>query len=111
MGKCIRCGCTDEEACDHDGSPCFWVDQEHTLCSACLTEEEVDHLVSECRDPDAAPPLERVGPLGSFEVYSPGTWVAGEGWRPLGPMHRAMFGAAAEPVQLLIPFGSGSKSE
>lgn len=31
--RCVRCGCTEEHACE-DG--CSWVDDEHLLCSACL---------------------------------------------------------------------------
>ncbi len=42
-GVCRYCGCTDERACAHwvrddrvyEG--CEWVDEAHTICSACLT--------------------------------------------------------------------------
>jgi hypothetical protein len=35
-GICSSCGCADDNACaDEDGLPCWWVDDEHTLCSGC----------------------------------------------------------------------------
>jgi ParB family chromosome partitioning protein len=34
-GTCAVCGCTDDHACDDDGEPCHWVNEDHTLCSAC----------------------------------------------------------------------------
>lgn len=34
-GVCSVCGCSDEDACNDDGQPCHWVNEEHTLCSAC----------------------------------------------------------------------------
>lgn len=47
-GVCVKCGCTDEDcsACrDRTGEPCHWVDEAHTLCSACAegkpTREEL----------------------------------------------------------------------
>lgn len=45
-GICRECGCTDERACN---PPCVWVDETHTLCSACpphysLTEVGHDAL-------------------------------------------------------------------
>lgn len=41
-GTCSSCGCTDDRACVTDDGPCFWVDPERTLCSACedLDDEE-----------------------------------------------------------------------
>jgi hypothetical protein len=35
IGRCRVCGCTDDNACVTNGTPCSWVDAEHTLCSAC----------------------------------------------------------------------------
>lgn len=32
LGVCRVCGCVDEMACE---GGCTWVDDEHTLCSAC----------------------------------------------------------------------------
>lgn len=34
-GVCKICGCTDEQACITPDGPCCWVDEDHTLCSAC----------------------------------------------------------------------------
>jgi len=31
-GTCRVCGCTDDNACEQG---CWWVDEEHTLCSSC----------------------------------------------------------------------------
>jgi ParB/RepB/Spo0J family partition protein len=44
-GTCRVCGCTDEdcEQCiDKTGEPCTWVDETHTLCSACLSDSNED---------------------------------------------------------------------
>lgn len=36
-GVCQVCGCTDDRACiDDNGIPCTWVDETHTLCTACV---------------------------------------------------------------------------
>jgi len=35
-GVCRICGCTDNAACIVDGVPCSWVNEDHTLCSACV---------------------------------------------------------------------------
>ena len=32
-GRCVRCGCTDERACE---GGCHWADETHRLCSACV---------------------------------------------------------------------------
>lgn len=32
-GRCVKCGCTDDAACDEG---CYWVDNGELLCSACL---------------------------------------------------------------------------
>ena len=37
-GVCRECGCTDECACQ---PPCWWVDDSHTLCSACAYRAEL----------------------------------------------------------------------
>jgi len=34
-GVCRMCGCTDDHPCVNGGQPCSWVDDSHTLCSAC----------------------------------------------------------------------------
>lgn len=35
-GVCRDCGCTHETPCvDGVGQPCYWADDEHTLCTAC----------------------------------------------------------------------------
>jgi hypothetical protein len=37
-GTCKICGCTDydcSQCVEKTGEPCFWVDDTHTLCSAC----------------------------------------------------------------------------
>ncbi|MBP3037963.1 hypothetical protein J9303_00380 [Bacillaceae bacterium Marseille-Q3522] len=34
-GVCRICGCTDDHACMTRFGPCWWVDDDHTLCSAC----------------------------------------------------------------------------
>jgi hypothetical protein len=35
FGQCMICDCTDEEGCPEG---CWWVNEEHTLCSSCLNE-------------------------------------------------------------------------
>ncbi len=35
-GECRVCGCVDEAACPTSHGPCWWVDADDTLCSACL---------------------------------------------------------------------------
>lgn len=37
-GRCIYCGCTDgdcSKCIEKTGEACYWVDNEHTVCSAC----------------------------------------------------------------------------
>ncbi len=39
-GVCKICGCTDSNACQHpDHGACWWIDDEHELCSHCYVEE------------------------------------------------------------------------
>lgn len=45
-GTCSQCGCTDDNAC---AGGCSWVDEDHTLCSACA-EPDVDHHSAEDYD-------------------------------------------------------------
>lgn len=47
VGTCRSCGCTDFDACDDDGFPCSWVEDD--LCSACPDPTE---LLSLGRDPE-----------------------------------------------------------
>ena len=38
--RCCECGCTDYNPCYHpEHGACFWLDDEHTLCSHCGIEE------------------------------------------------------------------------
>lgn len=40
-GKCTMCGCTDDDCrqcIESSGEPCFWVDNEHQICSRCYIE-------------------------------------------------------------------------
>ena len=40
-GVCCICGCTDldcSNCIEVSGKPCYWVDDEHTLCSRCYLE-------------------------------------------------------------------------
>lgn len=32
-GRCLKCGCTDEDGCE---PACAWIDADHTLCTACF---------------------------------------------------------------------------
>lgn len=42
-GVCRVCGCTDDNPCYHpDLGNCYWVDDEHTLCSHCAQEDVRD---------------------------------------------------------------------
>lgn len=34
-GVCRICNCTDNNACVTFGDPCYWVNDDHDLCSAC----------------------------------------------------------------------------
>lgn len=36
-GVCSGCGCTDDQVCE-DG--CYWVDEDHTMCSRCAGVED-----------------------------------------------------------------------
>ena len=35
-GTCVIYGCTDNACIHADEGPCWWIDNEHTLCSHCL---------------------------------------------------------------------------
>jgi hypothetical protein len=48
-GVCKRCGCTDAWAC---AGGCYWIDAEHTLCSACLSEDEMRSRIQELMQGD-----------------------------------------------------------
>lgn len=40
-GTCTQCGCTDKDCrqcIEATGEPCFWVDDEHQICSRCYIE-------------------------------------------------------------------------
>jgi len=61
MGTCKKCGCTDND-CTHcierTGEPCFWVDSNNNLCSACFEGEPIDdefdfQSCANCDLPDA----------------------------------------------------------
>ena len=40
-GVCQVCGCSDNNPCFHpEHGTCWWVDEEHTLCSHCAHQEE-----------------------------------------------------------------------
>lgn len=58
-GTCRICGCTDNDCSqcvEKTGRPCYWVDDIHTLCSACDDTEMPDddfQSCSNCDLPDA----------------------------------------------------------
>lgn len=40
-GTCTQCGCTDNDCrqcIEASGEPCFWVDNEHQICSRCYID-------------------------------------------------------------------------
>jgi len=40
QGICSKCGCTEYNACFHpEHGPCWWLDDEQTLCSHCGIDE------------------------------------------------------------------------
>lgn len=43
-GVCSECGCTEERPCVDliTGEPCYWADEEQTICSACAYPQEAD---------------------------------------------------------------------
>ncbi|WP_218571298.1 hypothetical protein [Paenibacillus oralis] len=43
-GICQICGCTDTNACVTEAGPCFWVNEEHDLCSTCYSEMSADDV-------------------------------------------------------------------
>jgi hypothetical protein len=101
VGVCQRCQCTEDDACLVEGVPCSWVTPAKDLCSACveLDDAELDE-----------PPALFVGSIGEgFDLYSPGTFTAGEGWGPLTDDLRATAAAPEPPPELVISFGPGSK--
>lgn len=58
-GVCRVCGCTGETPCiDQDGQPCYWVDEDRTLCSACqpAAEDDGGERDQEDRPPDEEAP-------------------------------------------------------
>jgi len=43
-GVCFICGCTENDCkkcIEKTGEPCFWMEYDHTLCSACRDLEDV----------------------------------------------------------------------
>lgn len=38
-GICIYCRCTDMNACITEDGPCYWINKEQTICSACDQEQ------------------------------------------------------------------------
>ncbi len=52
-GTCKKCGCTDDNACWHpEHGPCWWVDDNHDLCSHCYIEDWAD-------DPETIHPTDK----------------------------------------------------
>lgn len=52
-GTCKNCGCTDDNACMHpDHGPCYWIDEEHEMCSHCYVEEIANDPATERAQPD-----------------------------------------------------------
>ena len=44
---CVECGCTERAACRMaDGGGCSWVSLEPPLCSACVSEEDMDEALA-----------------------------------------------------------------
>ncbi|MGC6589093.1 hypothetical protein ACPV3A_29630 [Paenibacillus sp. Dod16] len=41
-GICNVCGCTDNNACVSEYGPCYWLNEEHDLCSECAGWQGVD---------------------------------------------------------------------
>ena len=53
-GKCKKCGCTDNHACNHpDYGSCWWVTEEHDLCSHCADESYPDSVAALIKIPEA----------------------------------------------------------
>lgn len=45
-GKCAECGCTDDDCSqciEKTGAPCYWANDEKTLCSACTPKHQTPH--------------------------------------------------------------------
>lgn len=55
-GTCKVCGCTDDHACMTDYGSCWWVDEGHTLCSACAMERGYSY--EECMESQRLTPTE-----------------------------------------------------
>jgi hypothetical protein len=63
-GTCIVCGCTDARACP---GGCFWIDEEHTLCSACAglgnqngtEQKKIEQKLTGQLDPDGGMMMRR----------------------------------------------------
>lgn len=65
MNKCLICGCTDNNCnlcVERTGEPCYWVDKNKNLCSACSEEatERIGFLNYVLRRLEKASPLEIV---------------------------------------------------
>lgn len=44
-GVCTECGCDDENACMTANGPCFWVDDDETICSGCAPIVEAPSII------------------------------------------------------------------
>ncbi|NDV83421.1 hypothetical protein D0T87_15730 [Bacteroides sp. 51] len=54
-GVCQICGCTDNNACvDPDHGPCWWANEECTLCSHCAPESNDDSLAAKIKQYEEA---------------------------------------------------------
>lgn len=81
-GVCRSCGCTDENACP---GGCSWLDEEHTLCSACVVErQELQRLEGLLEDLVVAQEEAAVAPLyGAWRV------ICGSFMTPAELIHKA----------------------
>lgn len=49
MEECLVCGCTEDDCgqcVEKTGHACSWADDDHTICSACLFEEENKEVIN-----------------------------------------------------------------
>lgn len=45
-GTCKICNCTDSNACITESGPCYWVNEEHDLCSSCYSNLSADDVTN-----------------------------------------------------------------
>lgn len=77
-GKCVECGCTDDDCSqciEKTGAPCYWANDEKTLCSACIPKQQTQqHALYTSEQREA---LKRFESICGFEPMHQDDFAAG----------------------------------